>query len=243
MRLDILMVDKKLAKSRARAQELIKGGKVKITGMKNLKPSLDVAEDVIITMSEDDHPYVSRAAFKLKAIIDATGFVFRDKVVLDIGASTGGFTQVALEEGAKHIYAIDVGHGQLDAAFKEDAQVTSLEKTDGRNLLPSMVRRTPDVVLCDVSFISCTKILPHMILSFPSINDVLVLVKPQFELTPDDIGHGGIVRDKQRCYDALEKVKQCLIDLGFEVPTFIKSPLNNSKSNQEFVIHARRPIE
>jgi len=240
MRLDLLLVEKKLVQSRARAQAMIKAGKIKVEGFKGAKASTDIPEDAVIKLLEQDHPYVSRAAFKLKAIIEATGFKFKDKIVLDLGASTGGFSQVALEEKAKHVYAVDVGHGQLDERLKSDKQITSLEKTDARTLTPQMVRKAPDVLLCDVSFISSTKILPHVLLLFPSIVDVFVLVKPQFELTKEDIGPGGIVRNKQRQQDALTRVKECLQGLGFSTPTFIKAPMAHGGMNQEFMLHGRR---
>jgi len=135
---------------------------------------------------------------------------------------------------------VDVGHGQLDERLKSDKQITSLEKTDARTLTPQMVRKAPDVLLCDVSFISSTKILPHVLLLFPSIVDVFVLVKPQFELTKEDIGPGGIVRNKQRQQDALTRVKECLQGLGFSTPTFIKAPMAHGGMNQEFMLHGRR---
>lgn len=242
MRLDILLVEKKLAASRGRAQALIKEGKVKVEGLGKLKPSIDVPEDAGIHLLEPDDGYVSRGALKLKPIIDATGFNFKHKTCLDVGASTGGFTQVALEEGAKHVYAVDVGTGQLSDVFKGDPRVTSFEKTDGRNLSKAQIKNAPDVMLCDVSFISCTRILAHVLLTFPSIKDAFVLVKPQFELTREDVGPGGIVRNKNRQFDALEKVKACLNELGFETPTFVKIRQAKKNSNQEFMVHGQKPL-
>ena len=245
MRLDILLVEKNMVQSRARAQALIKAGKVKVAGMDKakVKASTEIPEGTAVKLLEEDHPYVSRAAFKLLSIIDATGFSFKGKTVLDLGASTGGFTQVAIENHAKHVYAVDVGHGQLDVRLQKDSKITNLEKTDARSLTPKLIRKAPEVLLCDVSFISSTKILPHVVMAFPSISDVFVLVKPQFELTKEDIGPGGIVRSKERQRDALTRVQECLQGLGFEIPTFVKAPMAHQGMNQEFMLHARKPIE
>lgn len=243
MRLDLLLVEQNMVQSRARAQAMIKAGKVKVEGINKVKASTDIPEGTKVKLLEEDHPYVSRAAFKLKSIIEATGFTFKDKTVLDLGASTGGFTQVAIENHAKHVYAVDVGHGQLDARLKKDSKITNLEKTDARTLTPKIIKKVPDVLLCDVSFISSTKILPHVVMAFPSITDVFVLVKPQFELTKDDIGPGGIVRSKERQRDALTRVQECLQGLGFKTPTFVKAPMAHQGMNQEYMLHARKPVE
>ncbi|MBA43979.1 MAG: TlyA family rRNA (cytidine-2'-O)-methyltransferase [Magnetococcales bacterium] len=243
MRLDMLLVEQNLVQSRARAQAMIKAGKVHVEGMTKVKASTDIPEGTKVKLLEADHPYVSRAAFKLKSIIDATGFTFKGKTVLDLGASTGGFTQVAIENHAKHVYAVDVGHGQLDARLQKDSKITNLEKTDARTLTPKLIKKEPEVLLCDVSFISSTKILPHVVMAFPSITDVFVLVKPQFELTKDDIGPGGIVRSKERQRDALTRVQECLQGLGFETPTFVKAPMAHAGMNQEFMLHGRKAAE
>lgn len=244
MRLDSLLVERGLAPSRSKATALIKDGHVMVPGVTNpkkIKPSLEVADDADVTVTTTDMGYVSRGAEKLKAILPATGFDFKHKVVLDIGASTGGFTQLSLEEGAQQVFAVDVGTGQLADALKNDPKVVNLEKTDARNLSHKDIPTEPHVLLCDVSFISSTRILPHVLATFPSISDVFVLVKPQFELTQQDVGKGGIVRSKERQLDALESVKQCLQDCGFETPTFVKAPQAKQTKNQEFILHGRKP--
>ena len=243
MRLDALLVEKGLAPSRSKATTLIKNGHVVVPGHNKLKPALEVPEDAEVKVTTADMGYVSRGAEKLLAILPATGFVFKHKVVLDIGASTGGFTQLALEEGAQHVYAVDVGTGQLAASLANDPKVTNLEKTDGRNLTPQNIPKPPQAMLCDVSFISCTKILPDVLATFPSITDVFVLVKPQFELTRQDVGAGGIVRSKQRQMDALENVRTCLHSAGFQTPTFVRAPLARHGANQEFVLHGRKATD
>lgn len=240
MRLDTLLVERGLARSRARATALIKDGKVKVAGIKKPKPSIDVPVDADVTLLADDHPYVSRAALKLKALADATGLLFKDRVVLDIGAAHGGFTQLALEYGAAHVYAVDVGTGQLDSTLKTDPKVTSYEQTDARALAAADVPQRPHLLLCDVSFISATKVLPHLVEIFPELEEMAILVKPQFELTPQDIGPGGVVRDKAKQYQALERLQKCLNELGFDAPTYVKSPLKGEKGNQEFMLHGRR---
>lgn len=245
MRLDALLVEKGLAPSRSKAVDLIKAGHVAVPGVTNpkkIKPALEVADDADVTVTTSDMGYVSRGAEKLKAILPATGYSFKHKVVLDVGASTGGFTQLALEKGAQHVFAADVGTGQLAEELKNDPKVTNLEKTDGRNLTHKDVPTEPHVLLCDVSFISCTRILPHVLKTFPSITDVFVLVKPQFELTREDVGKGGIVRDKKRQMDALESVRKCLNDCGYEAPTFVKTPLSRYGANQEFMLHGQKKL-
>lgn len=244
MRLDTLLVEKKLATSRAKATALIKGGHVLVPGEENpkkIKPSLDVPEDSDVKVTTSDPGYVSRGAEKLKAILPATGFEFKHKVVLDIGASTGGFTQLALEHGAQHVFAVDVGSAQLADPLRADPKVSNLEKTDARNLSHKDIPTEPHVALCDVSFISSTRILPHILATFPTITDVFVLVKPQFELTREDVGKGGIVRSKQRQLDALQSVKTCLQTCGLETPTFVKAPQSRKGGNQEFMLHGRKP--
>ena len=241
MRLDALLVEKGLAPSRSKATTLIKNGHVVVPGQEKLKPSLEVAEEAAVRVTTTDMGYVSRGADKLLSLLPATGFRFKQKVVLDIGASTGGFTQLALEDGAKHVYAVDVGAGQLAAPLLNDPKVSNLEKTDGRQLTPQNIPQPPEVLLCDVSFISCTKILPDVLATFPSIGDVFVLVKPQFELTRQDVGPGGIVRNKTRQMAALESVKACLQEAGLETPTFVRTALARPGANQEFMLHGRKP--
>ena len=241
IRLDKLLLDQGHARSRTRAQAMIKDGKVRVKGFQNVRPGSEVPANAEITLLEPDHPYVSRAALKLKALVEATGLKFKHRIVLDMGAAHGGFTQVALESGAQLVYAVDVGTGQLDAAFQNDPSVISLEKTDGRSLNADMLPHAPDVLLCDVSFISSTLIIPHLISMFPSIEDAAILVKPQFELQREDIGAGGIVRSKEARQRACARVKGCMEDLGFEVPTLMKCPLSGADGNQEYLLHARRP--
>lgn len=239
MRLDKLLLEKGLVRSRTRAQELIKAGKVKVAGVKSPNPSTDVPAEANITLTEQDHPYVSRAAFKLVALLQAGTLNLRGRVVIDIGASHGGFTQVALLEGAKHVYAVDVGTGQLDGLLRENPAVTSLEQTDARTLNAETFSPAPDTMVCDVSFISATKLVPHVLRTFPTIADVALLVKPQFELQPEDIGPGGVVRDKQKIAQALASITACFEAEGFAVVAKAKAP-GRPGGNKETMLHAVR---
>jgi 23S rRNA (cytidine1920-2'-O)/16S rRNA (cytidine1409-2'-O)-methyltransferase len=241
-RLDKLMVDRGLVLSRERAQALIIAGRVLVNEQKIDKPGVLIAEDAKIRLLGDDLRYVSRGGLKLEHAlshwnIDVSGFT-----CLDIGASTGGFTDCLLQRGAARVIAVDTGYGQIDIKLRNDPRVTLLEKTNARYLksgdlppLDSAVR----LAVMDVSFISATLVLPAVVESAHP-EAIVVLVKPQFEVGRDKVGKGGIVRDEQAQLRAVEKVRSNLADLGYIVFDPIDSPILGAEGNREFLLYATR---
>ena len=237
-RLDQLLVEKGLAPSRARAQAMIRAGLVQVHGKVQEKPAATVAPDAEIILSGDVHPWVSRGGVKLAHALDHFGLDVAGAVCLDLGASTGGFTDVLLSRGAKKVYAVDVGHGQLHAKLRADARVENIESTHARDLTPAHMPEAPDFLAADVSFISLTKALPPVLpLLTPSARAVL-LVKPQFESSPADIGKGGIVRDAAVRRAAVAAVQAFIEQAGWQTGGICESPLEGGDGNGEFLIYA-----
>ncbi len=241
MRLDLLLTERDLVPSRSRARDLIKRGAVRAGGVVVTRPGLDIAEDADLAVEEAWSGYVSRGALKLEAALDAFGFEAQDRVALDIGASTGGFTQVLLERGAARVYAADVGHGQLHASLKSDPRVVSLEGLDARRLTRETVPEPVAAITADVSFISLSKALgPALELASPGAF-LIALVKPQFEVGPERVGKGGIVRDVEARDSALHSVTAWLAaQPGWRVAGSIPSPVKGGSGNVEFLIGALR---
>lgn len=241
MRLDALLVARGLARSRARAQALIEAGHVQVPHFSGkLKSSTDFPDDTQILLQQEDFPYVSRGALKLLALIEQTNLRVEDEVVLDVGASTGGFTQVCLQYRAQRVYAVDVGTAQLATEVLFDNRVVDMSQTDARTLEAKSFDLPPTVLVMDVSFISATKILPHVLNTFQTIGQVGLLVKPQFELSPQEIGSGGIVRDEKLRQKALANVVAELEALGFDIQNTLPSPIEGGDGNQEFILYATR---
>lgn len=240
MRLDLAMVARGLVTSRARARDLIKRGFVRVSGEVVTKAGALVSEDADISVAGGEAAYVARSSGKLIAALDAFGFDPSGCVALDIGASTGGFTQVLLERGARRVYAVDVGHGQLHERLAGEARVVNLEGRDARGLAPEDVREPAGAIAVDVSFISLRLILPH-VMAFAAPGAWLVaLVKPQFEVGRDAVGKGGIVRDKAAQAGAITAVRE-LVDTqpGWRTLAPIPSPLRGQGGNQEYLLGAR----
>jgi 23S rRNA (cytidine1920-2'-O)/16S rRNA (cytidine1409-2'-O)-methyltransferase len=239
-RLDAELVRRGLARSRALAVEAVAGGRVTIDGKQALKASIRVAQDAELGLIGDDG-YVSRSAHKLAAALDAFDVAVDGRLALDVGASTGGFTQVLLERGAREVIALDVGHGQLSWSVREDPRVRVVEGVNARSLTaPELaeVARTsevPTLVVADVSFISLTQILPALVDTVGLAADFVLLIKPQFE-----VGRGGIreglVRDRARRQDAASAVLWSAWDLGLPTAGLISSPLLGSNGNQEYLV-------
>lgn len=241
MRLDLLLVDRGLAPSRARAQAEIKAGKVKVRGVIAAKPSQEFDPDTEITLDEPSIPYVSRAGLKLAHALDQFGIPSKDMVVLDVGASTGGFTDVVLTRGAARVYAVDVGRDQLSDKFRSDARVISLEGQDARTLTSAQVPDPIDLVVCDVSFISATKVLPHACSFTASPARLVVLVKPQFEVGKEAIGKGGIVKDETARSQSIETVSAAVAAMpGWTITGCVESPIAGGSGNVEFLLGARK---
>jgi 23S rRNA (cytidine1920-2'-O)/16S rRNA (cytidine1409-2'-O)-methyltransferase len=241
MRLDQMLVARGLAPSRARAQDLIRRGFVSVGGYVCNKPAQDVKKDLLIEISSEAPTYVSRGAEKLAAALDRFGFDPSDRVVLDIGASTGGFSEVLLERGARRVYAVDVGTAQLHPRLKDDPRVVSLENLDARILSRREVPEPVTAITVDVSFISVTKLLEPVLQLAASGAWIVVLVKPQFEVGRENVGSGGIVRDEAARQSALQGVRDWLAaQSGWMIVADMTSPILGGSGNIEFVLGARR---
>lgn len=241
MRLDQMLVTRGLAPSRARAQDLIKRGFVRVAGKICNKPAFETSSTCNIELSLDAPAYVSRGAEKLVAAIDQFGFDAADVVALDVGASTGGFTQVLLERGARRVYALDVGTAQLHSTLKSDPRVVSIENCDARALSRELVPEPVSAIVVDVSFISVTKVLGSVLPFALAGAWLVVLVKPQFEVGRGRVGSGGVVRDEASRRDALEGVRLWLGNQpNWRVIGDMPSPIAGRSGNTEYLIGAQR---
>ena len=246
LRLDKLLVERGLVPSRERAQALILAGRVLVEEQKLEKAGAAVEQDVSIRILGDDLPYVSRGGLKLARALEHWRIDVSGKVCVDIGASTGGFTDCLLQAGAARVIAVDTGYGQMDARLRTDSRVRLLEKTNARYLTPEQLwsEETPEpfgLVSMDVSFISATLVLPAVLASIRSSSsdfDAIVLVKPQFEVGRELVGKGGIVRDPDVQQSAVEKVRRAVEDLGGSGIEVIESPILGTEGNREFLLRA-----
>ena len=243
MRLDLALVARGLAPSRARAQDLIRRGFVRVGGQPCSKPASDVAPSEAVELADEAPAYVSRGAEKLVAALDRFGFAAAGVVALDVGASTGGFTQVLLERGAAQVFAVDVGTAQLHDDLKSDRRVVSLENCDARTLTREHVPVPVEAIVTDVSFISVTKVL-GCVLPLAAVGAwLVVLVKPQFEVGRERIGSGGIVRDEAARRDAVDAVRTWLEQqTAWRVVGEMESPISGGSGNIEYLIGARRDV-
>lgn len=239
LRLDKLLLERGLVPTRARARDLILRGAVTVAGTIEMKPGAVIAEDAPVALAEPSD-YVSRGGLKLAAALDAFGFDAERRVALDVGASTGGFTEMLLKRGAAHVFAVDVGHGQLHAQLAADRRVTALEGQDARALTAQEITQPVSAIVADVSFISLEKALPAA-LGFAVPGAWLVaLVKPQFEAGREAIGKGGIVRDAAVRDAQPQKVAAWLGGVpGWQVAGVIPSPIEGGSGNREFLLGAR----
>ncbi len=242
MRADVFLVEQGYAKSRSEAQAAISAGSVLADGKPVSKPSQTLTAAARIEY-RPAHPYVSRGGLKLAAALDAFGLSPADLVCLDLGASTGGFTQVLLQRGARKVFAVDVGHGQLDAELAQDARVAVLEHRNARELQPNEIVSAPQAIVADLSFISLKLALPPaMDMAVPNAW-LVALFKPQFEVGRDKIGKGGIVKDDAARTEALREFLQWLGNqTGWRAldPAFVDSPVLGGDGNQEFLVAARK---
>ena len=238
-RLDLALVERGLAPSRSRARDLIKYGKVLVDRQVCTKAAAEVDVGHVLTLEPGTAATVSRAAAKLAAALQAFGFEARARIALDVGASTGGFTEVLLEEGAAKVYAVDVGHGQLHARLQGDPRVVSLEGCDARELDAALIREPVSAIVADVSFISLTKALgPALALAAPGAW-LAALIKPQFEVGRARVGKGGIVRDATARQAAVDDVSAWLAARqGWRVVGIIPSPIKGGSGNEEFLLGA-----
>jgi 23S rRNA (cytidine1920-2'-O)/16S rRNA (cytidine1409-2'-O)-methyltransferase len=242
-RLDKLMIERGLTTSRERAQALILAGKVFVNDQKLDKAGTLVGDDASIRVAGDDLKYVSRGGLKLEQALKHWNIAAEGKICLDVGASTGGFTDCLLQNGAARVIALDTGYGQMDFKLRQDPRVRLLEKTNARYATREMIGEYVELIVVDVAFISATIVLPPVInAAFPSSPDerrgreVIVLVKPQFEAGREFVGKGGIVRDEAAQLASVEKVKKTLIDLGGTNLEVIDSPILGAEGNREFLL-------
>ena len=243
LRLDKLLLDRGLAASRERAQALILAGKVLVNEQKFDKSGAQVAEDAAIRLLGEDLKYVSRGGLKLERALEHWHIDVMRKLCLDVGASTGGFTDCLLQHGAARVIAIDTGYGQMDFKLRQDPRVRLLEKVNARYVTSEVIGERTDLIVIDVAFISATLVLPAVVnAAFPPSGDerrgrqVIVLVKPQFEAGREFVGKGGIVRDEAAQLGAVEKVKQSLLDLACSRTEVIESPILGAEGNREFLL-------
>ena len=241
VRLDKLLVDRGLAPSRDRARALILAGVVQVGGMPATKAGAQVEASAAVSLREPDHPYVSRGALKLEKALEAFALDPRDRVALDVGASTGGFTDLLLRRGARRVYAIDVGYGQLAWSLRQDARVVVLERENIRYLEPAKVPERPDLAVIDVSFISLTLVLPKVVELFgqPDHQPIVALVKPQFEVGRDQVGKGGVVRDEAARLAAVDKVRAFARQAGMADEGLVESPIRGPAGNVEYLLWLR----
>lgn len=242
-RLDRVLVEKGLIQSRNRAQALILAGDVLVDGIKASGPAQQIRPDQKITLKQPDIPFVSRGGVKLEGALDRFSIDLTDKIALDIGTSTGGFTDCMLKRGARKVYAVDVGYGQLAWSLRQDERVVVLERTNARYLTKEQVPEPVSFLTADVSFISLTKILPAFVELLDEAADCVLLVKPQFEVGPDKVGKGGVVRDDELRKEAADAVSACAQELGLKECDRVDSSLPGPKGNREILLWLKESPE
>jgi 23S rRNA (cytidine1920-2'-O)/16S rRNA (cytidine1409-2'-O)-methyltransferase len=245
-RLDKLLVERGMAPSRERAQALILAGKVLVNDQKIEKSGASVDSEANLRLLGDDLKYVGRGGLKLEKALEYWKINVAGLTCLDVGASTGGFTDCLLQHGAAHLIAIDTGYGQMNFRLRQDPRVRLLEKTNARYLTREAIDQDVQLIVMDVSFISATLVLPAVIRSaFPQPEDrrrdrqLVVLVKPQFEAGRAEVAKGGIVRDESAQLAAVDRVRQCLAQLGVKHVDYIDSPILGAEGNREFLLYAK----
>jgi len=240
MRADQLLVERGLAESRARAQALILAGLAYAGDRKIAKAGDQLPADTAITLKGRDHPWVSRGGIKLAHALHQWGWDVADAVAIDVGASTGGFTDVLLSKGAARIYAVDSGTNQLAWKLRQDPRVVVLEQTNARYLTTDQVPEPIDLVVCDASFIGLSKVLAAPLALAKDDARLVALIKPQFEAGPQEVGKGGVVRDPSVHQRVCQEVRDWLESIGWNVLGLIESPITGPEGNIEFLIGADR---
>jgi 23S rRNA (cytidine1920-2'-O)/16S rRNA (cytidine1409-2'-O)-methyltransferase len=242
-RLDVAVVEKGLAPSRERARALILAGQVRVNGEIVSKAGANVPGDAEVSLTEPDHPYVGRGGVKLAHALDVFSIPVDGRLALDVGASTGGFTDVLLRRAARLVVALDVGHGQLDWTLRNDPRVIVIERVNARTLaadqLPAHARAF-DIITMDLSFISLRQVLPAIVPLLAPGADLVALVKPQFEAGRDEVGKGGLVRDPAVHAQVVDAVTRAADALGLTRVAATDSPIAGAEGNREFFLHFRR---
>ncbi len=244
-RVDVLLLERGLVPSRERARAYILAGRVLVNEQKIDKPGTMVVGDAPVRLLGDDPPYVSRGGLKLAAALVQWQIPVGARACLDVGASTGGFTDCLLQHGASHVTAVDTGFGQIAMKLRNDPRVHLMERTNARLLKPRALAAANGsfeltLLVMDVSFISATQLLGPVLAAAPSLAEAVVLVKPQFEAGRENVGKGGIVRDPEAHQLAVDRVAECVRSLGWQVVETIPSPITGAEGNKEFLLYARR---
>lgn len=242
-RIDSELVRRGIARSRSHAQELITSGRIKLDGEIVTKPARQMNPAQAIVVSDNGgHDYVSRGAYKLAGALDALGELaprVKDRRCLDAGASTGGFTQVLLRRGAASVVAVDVGYGQLAWTLQSDPRVEVRDRTNVRTLSAGQIEPAPELVVGDMSFISLTLVIPALVDVAAPHADFLLMVKPQFEIGKERLGHGGVVRNPDHHVETVEKVARAALDVGLDIAAVEASPLPGPSGNVEYFLYMR----
>lgn len=236
LRLDVALVERGMVDSRTKAQSLIMARRVKVNGQFADKAGAQVVADDVVEVTELEHPFVGRGGMKLAHALKHFSLSVEGRVCLDIGASTGGFTDVMLKQGARKVFALDVGYGQLDQSLRVDPRVVVREKTNARYLEPEDFDEPVDFISIDVSFISLDLILPPARKILRPGGELVALIKPQFEVGKKEIGKGGIVRDAEKRDQVVDRIRSFATSLGFVVAGVTESPIKGMEGNVEFLM-------
>ncbi|MCW8892666.1 MAG: TlyA family RNA methyltransferase [Deltaproteobacteria bacterium] len=239
-RLDKILVQRGLVTARERARALILAGQVIVDDHRVDKAGTQVALDADIRLKGTDIPYVSRGGLKLEKALAEFKVDVQDRVTLDVGASTGGFTDCLLQQGARLVFAVDVGYGQLAWKLRADPRVVNLERCNIRHLQPNQLTEVPDLAVIDASFISLEKVLPQTLTLLADNGEVLALIKPQFEVGRGQVGKGGVVTDRTLQAQVVENIRSLAISLNCQVLGVTESPILGQKGNREFLIHLKK---
>jgi 23S rRNA (cytidine1920-2'-O)/16S rRNA (cytidine1409-2'-O)-methyltransferase len=242
-RIDKLLTEKGIVQSRERASALIMEGRVTVDGHKVDKPGTKVEVESLIELQGEDQPYVSRGGLKLEGALKAFEIDPKGMVVMDVGASTGGFTDCVLQKGAERVFAVDVGYGQLAWKLQKDSRVVSLERRNIRYLKKEEVGEEVDLVVIDASFISIEKFLPHLLGFMKKGGLLLGLIKPQFEVGKGEVGKGGVVKDPLLHQKVIDRISGFCRGIGLNVVGIAESPLTGPKGNKEFFIYLKKEDE
>lgn len=242
-RIDLLLVERELVETRSRAQARIMAGDAFVDGRRVDKAGTKVSVEATIELRGDDIPYVSRGGLKLEAALDAFGYECTDKVVIDVGASTGGFTDCVLQRGARRVYAVDVGYGQLAWRLRQDERVISMERQNIRHLPAEAIEEPCDLAVIDCSFISLELVLPNTLTFLKPDGDVIALIKPQFEVGRENIARGGVVRDEDARREAIERIVKSAAGLKLELRDAIDCPVHGPAGNVEHLVWLKRQLD
>ena len=240
-RLDVLCVEHGLAPSREKARALIMAGRIMVDGVPMLKPGTSIHPTAVLTRKGADLPFVSRGGLKLQAALNFFGVRIPGTVCIDVGASTGGFTDCLLQNGARQVYAVDVGYGQLAWRLRQDKRVIAMERTNARHLKPHDFGTLADLAAIDAAFISLKLLVPPLIPCLKPKGVIIALIKPQFEVGKGKVGKGGVVRDAQLHTMVIEALKEFFRRHQLDIRGVCPSPICGPKGNREFLIYLRAP--